>query len=79
MKRWLETRGYLLCWDLAKLRIRGWPVGWLDRAWCAIWYRFYCPYPIKGNWTARSCVEAGNCGCRNLPRYAALPSAKGDQ
>lgn len=69
MGRWLETRGYVLCFDLAVLRVKGWPVAWLERAWTAIWYRYYCPYPIQDRWTARSCCEAGKCGCSNRAHY----------
>lgn len=30
-------------------------------------YRWFCPYPIAGNVTARSCYRAGTCGCDNAP------------
>jgi len=67
MKRWLETRGYLLVWDLA---LRKGPVWrWLHDAWAGYWYSRYCPYPTHGNWKARACVAAGGCGCNNLDRY----------
>ena len=72
MRRWLETRGYLLCFDLCMMR--GWVGRALAWAWCGIWYRYYCPYPIQDRWTARACNAAGKCGCNNLDRYA-HPSA----
>jgi hypothetical protein len=72
MRRWLETFGYSICFRLAALRVfHGWPVGWLESAWTAIWYRYYCPYPIQDNWTARACVRGGHCGCDNFALYAA--------
>lgn len=57
MKRWLEGIGYSLCW-------RG---DWISRAWCPVWFHFYCPYPIISDYTARACIAAGKCGCSNLP------------
>lgn len=38
---------------------------WISRIVATIWFRWYCPYPIGKNWTARQCIEAGNCGCNN--------------
>lgn len=32
-------------------------------------YRWFCPYPIAGNVTARSCYRSGDCGCDNAWRY----------
>lgn len=35
-----------------------------------IWYRYYCPYPLSRDWTARRCNERGDCGCNNRERYS---------
>jgi hypothetical protein len=80
MKRWLETQGYALCVNLAVLRVcRGWPIGWLENVWAAIWYRYYCPRPAINDWTARACVNAGYCGCNNHDRYAPPPANRGGE
>jgi hypothetical protein len=55
MVRWLEVQGYRLCW-------RG---DWITRLWAPIWFRFYCPYPIIEDVSARACIKAGHCGCNN--------------
>lgn len=31
----------------------------------AIYYRFHCPYPIIADRSARACIAAGCCGCKN--------------
>lgn len=69
VNRWLDEKGYVLCFTLARLRIDwGWPFGWLEYVWAGIWYHYRCPYPIIKDHSARACVEAGNCGCNNGPR-----------
>lgn len=71
MRRWLERCGYGLCFTLAFWRVcKHWPVSWVEHAWTWVWYRYYCPYPVVDEWTARACVRSGNCGCNNLDRYA---------
>lgn len=52
-----ESIGYGLC-------MRG---GWISDLWSKIWYRWYCPYPIIDDHSARACIKAGCCGCNNLP------------
>lgn len=42
---------------------------WISRIVAPVWFRWYCPYPLSHNWTARRCVERGDCGCDNEPRY----------
>lgn len=69
MRQWIETLGYVLCFRLARLRVDGWPVAWLENIWTGIWYRYYCPYPIQYPWTARECNDGGLCGCNNQDRF----------
>lgn len=57
MRRWLEELGYRMCWGQS----------WFASLWASIWYRYYCPYPIIEDFTARACIKAGKCGCNNLP------------
>lgn len=38
-------------------------------------YHFLCPYPIDGNYTARSCIAVGNCFCANHPDPKARKAA----
>lgn len=42
---------------------------WLQDFWWSIKYRFRCPRPIDGHKSARSCINAGLCGCNNGDRY----------
>lgn len=28
-----------------------------------------CPYPIDGNWTAKECIAADNCGCDEFEKH----------
>jgi len=60
MRRWLEIQGYRLCWGSAGY--------WFTYIWAPIWFRFYCPYPIIDNLTARACIKAGKCSCSNSPQ-----------
>jgi hypothetical protein len=70
MRRWIETLGYVLCFRLAAMRVNSWPVAWLETAWTGIWYRYYCPYPVRGDsWTAAACNRGGLCGCNNADRF----------
>lgn len=46
-------------------RLACWQGGWLYR----IVYRYRCPAPIDGHDSARSCFEAGLCGCDNEWRF----------
>jgi len=66
MRRWLEERGYMLVYKLALSELPG--ARWLHDVWARFWYRHYCPHPIQDNLTARACIDAGTCGCSNLPR-----------
>jgi hypothetical protein len=34
-----------------------------------IFYRYYCPYPLTHDRTARACVMSGGCGCENARRF----------
>lgn len=53
--RLIEQWGYVQCFR----------PGWVGHAWSAVWYRFYCPYPVIKNPSARACIAAGCCGCNN--------------
>ena len=76
MRRWLETRGYIFCNQLAVWRVcNRWPVAWLENIWTGIWYRYYCPRPVIANWTARACVEGCHCGCENQRFYPVVAPA----
>lgn len=69
MRRWIETQGYVLVWNLALRRGPAWR--WLHDTWADFWYRHYCPYPtIDDSLTARACIKAGACSCNNLDRYS---------
>jgi hypothetical protein len=57
MKRAIETFMYGLCW-------RG---DWITRLVGPIWFRWYCPHPVRSDWSARVCIAAGDCGCDNNP------------
>lgn len=57
MRKRFEEWGYALCWREG--RIAG--------LWARVWYRFYCPYPLTENHSARACIASGNCGCDNNP------------
>jgi hypothetical protein len=67
MKQYLIMRGYMLCFDLCIRRGPIWRV--LANLWSRVWYHFFCPYPLDGNWTARSCNQAKPCGCSNADRF----------
>lgn len=56
---WLLKQCHLVCW-------RG---DWIAMAFSRLFFRWWCPYPLNGNYRARDCVRAGNCGCNNKPRY----------
>lgn len=75
MRRWFEIRGQALCTWLAVMRVyHGQPWGWLEAAWVAVWWRYYCPRPLLDDWTARACVNGGCCGCDNQRHYAGPPA-----
>jgi hypothetical protein len=40
---------------------------WITRIVAPLWFRWYCPHPLRADMTARACVEAGDCGCNNQP------------
>lgn len=58
MKKTLITWGYRICW-------RG---DWIASAFARIWYRWWCPYPLRDDFRASACIAAGECGCDNDPR-----------
>jgi hypothetical protein len=60
MRRTLERAMYRLCW-------RG---NWLSDLIAPLWFRWYCPYPLHDDWTARHCLGCGDCGCGNSRREA---------
>ena len=47
---------------------------WISNIVGRIWFRWYCPYPIRKDWTARACIEAGDCGCSNGTRFTSAES-----
>ena len=53
-ERW-ENFGYRLC-------LRG---DWVSDLWSRVWFRFYCPYPLRSPHTATACIGRGECGCEN--------------
>jgi hypothetical protein len=57
MRRKLEIIGYTLCFGNGRI----------SRLWSRIFFRWYCPYPLRGDWSARACIKAGDCGCDNHP------------
>lgn len=59
------TKRPIITW-LYGLTMRG---DWITSIVAPILFRWYCPYPIQDDWTARACIEAGTCGCNNEPRY----------
>lgn len=70
MKCWMEKKGQSLCIWLAVMRVyHGQPWGWLENIWISIWWRYYCPRPVINDWSAKACVNSGNCGCDNQRRY----------
>lgn len=57
----IEQWGYAQCFRIS----------WIGTIWSAIWYRFYCPYPVLNNPRAKACIAAGACGCNNAkPAFA---------
>ena len=41
---------------------------WLRGRWAALWFRWWCPYPVIDDWRASACIAAGKCGCDNCPK-----------
>ncbi len=38
---------------------------WIGGLWARLWYRFYCPYPLRDDHSAAACIAAGDCSCDN--------------
>ena len=36
---------------------------WISDLWAPIWFRWWCPYPVIADYSARACVASGDCGC----------------
>lgn len=72
--RWHPLRNRLMPWRTGELP--RWLQGILIRSQLLqrLFFRYYCPYPILEDRSARACVEAGKCGCNNQDRYAQIAS-----
>jgi hypothetical protein len=42
--------------------------GFLANLAARVLFHWYCPYPLRDDWTARACIKAGDCGCSNSVR-----------
>lgn len=41
---------------------------WIAGIIATVLFRWYCPYPLLDDWTARTCIREGLCGCNNTKR-----------